>query len=300
MGERKYKVNDNFFDVIDTQEKAYVLGLLFADGTVYKKANRLKLDLAESDIDILYKLKEVLNFEGDIHIYGDTKKFFSNEKEYKCQRLGRLLINSPQLTKRIIELGRGNVKNDSIFPTKIPKDLIRHFIRGYFDGDGHLSYWCDNSTTGHKKFSMGFCGTVNIVNSLSKILDSKFQCHSDIRSRHPDRDNNNVQSTFTGNRLCKRIMDWIYEDSTIYLKRKHDKYLELIDEVNRVSSNTKLYGSAYSRKQVIQLSTMTVFESVTKAAKSIGVSPSVITTKCKKSNDFMYYDEYLKNNKKVS
>ena len=61
---RKYNVNDNYFDVIDNQNKAYILGFLYADGCNYKNGY-FKIDLQEEDKNMLEVFKKELNFEGN-------------------------------------------------------------------------------------------------------------------------------------------------------------------------------------------------------------------------------------------
>src|SRR5260370_41289523 len=55
---RRYAVDEAFFDVIDTEEKAYWLGFLTADGTMREKGGMLALQ--ERDIDHLYKIRSSL------------------------------------------------------------------------------------------------------------------------------------------------------------------------------------------------------------------------------------------------
>ena len=54
---RKYTLNENYFDIIDTQEKAYIVGLLFSDGCISEINNAISISLKEEDKDILFKNK---------------------------------------------------------------------------------------------------------------------------------------------------------------------------------------------------------------------------------------------------
>ena len=65
---RKYTINENYFDSIDTPNKAYILGLLFSDGCNYPPQHRVKLELQEKDKDILDKINiEIDNYEEKIY-----------------------------------------------------------------------------------------------------------------------------------------------------------------------------------------------------------------------------------------
>ena len=71
---RKHKVNEKYFDKINSQEKAYWLGFLWADGSIYKTAtrssgnNRLNITQQKSEIDHLKKFKKSINCDYDIKV----------------------------------------------------------------------------------------------------------------------------------------------------------------------------------------------------------------------------------------
>ena len=261
---RKYNVNDNYFDIIDNQEKAYIFGLFYADACNYESSGRIKIDLQEDDRNILEIIKDKLEYTGTLKCYYVEYKTFG-DKTYKCKPSIRLLINSKHMSEQLAS--KGCVYNKSKvakFPDKsiLPDDLLRHFIRGYMDGNGNISYCIDNKNTKHKKFQIGFCGTTDIINTLNNIIRDKFKCSPAIRDRFPDRDNNNLQLAISGNNKCKEFLDWIYKDAIIYIQRKYNKYLELLNEVRRVKNNITLYGNAYPRRAVIDLKTKEIYKTV--------------------------------------
>ena len=205
------------------------------------------------------------------------------------------MIHSKHMSEQLAN--KGCVKNKStvaIFPNEnnLPGSLLKHFIRGYMDGNGGISYWVDNPNTGHKKFQIHFCGTIDIINTLVGILGNEFCCKPAIADRYPDRDNNNLQMCICGNRIVKRILDWLYSDASIYMQRKYEKYLLLLDEVERVVNDNTLYGNAYKRRPVINIETKEIYPTVNGAAKIFGVNGSTIYTWCHKHNKVMYLDEY--------
>lgn len=291
---RKYGVNDEFFDIIDTQEKAYILGLLYADGCNYEDEYHFKIDLIQEDQDVLLKIKEVMHYTGELKYYSEKVKVFDG-KSYNAKSQARLNIHSKQLSKQLALKGcTSNKTYTLVFPSKdiLPKKLYRHFIRGYMDGDGGISYWVDNNNTGHKKFQINFCGTTDIIKSISEILEIKFKCCPAISDRYPDRDNNNLQMSICGNQVVKHILDWLYKDASIYMNRKYNKYLELLEEIKRVEEDDTLYGNAYPRRKVINLKTLEIYDTVNGAGKVLGVGGSVIYNRCHKHQGLMYLDEY--------
>jgi intein/homing endonuclease len=122
-----YSLNDSYFEIIDTEEKSYFLGFLFADGCVAEKSNRISLNI--NDIEILQKFSNAIEL---------TKDFYKNPSHDKAITLN---FSSIKMKNDLIRLGCFPKKSLSLkFPTsdQVPDHLIRHFIRGYFDGDGHI------------------------------------------------------------------------------------------------------------------------------------------------------------------
>jgi hypothetical protein len=125
---RLYSVNGNAFDVIDTEHKAYFLGLLYADGSVYKRS--LCFSQKERDEILVKRLKAFLQSGHPI------KKTMAkcNGKEYPQRRI---FVTDEHLVDRLRELGivaHRPTHKETV--RQIPTELHRHFIRGFFDGDG--------------------------------------------------------------------------------------------------------------------------------------------------------------------
>ena len=202
--------NQNIFEKIDTEEKAYWLGFLYADGAITKRnkndtSYRLELCLKESDYNHIYKFKK---FTGT-----------SNKISYKKSKLGnsyRISIGGKKLTEDLIN--KGCVPNKSLilkFPTSdiVPDNLIFHFMRGYFDGDGWIGF--DSKKTFHrtniigtKNFIIGYCNKLNIHNIENRL-----------------RKKGNVYQFEFRKQESNKMLDLFYSNCTIYLDRKYDRYL---------------------------------------------------------------------------
>lgn len=300
MAGRMYGVNDKVFDKIDNQDKAYVLGLLYADGCNYQNG-RVKIDLIEDDIDVLEKLKIFFEYEGEIKHHKQGLKNIGG-KIYDCKDSCRLQFTSKRISSNLNKYGcTSNKTYTLLFPNDeiISENLLRHFIRGYMDGDGGISYWIDNKNTGHKKFQINFCGTTDMIIKISNLLSEKFNCCPSNCDRYKERDNNNLQTSICGNLVVSRILDWLYKDANIYMQRKYNKYIELKEEVERVKNDNNLYGSAHKRRKIIRLSDLKVYDSLIDSARDNGYrGASTICTRCKSNNGFMYLDEYEKGDNK--
>ena len=205
----KKKINKNIFEVINTEEKAYWLGFLYADGYVGLTDNRVELTLQLSDVNHIEKFKTFLNSDCKI----STNSYRS-----------RLSIKDEKIKKDLTNLGCTPQKSLILkFPTddKVPKELIRHFIRGYFDGDGSL---CVTEKTksidilGTYDFLYQLCLESNIATSKIYVSKSK---------------SNKVFRIVLGSRLdLYNFSKYIYDDCNIYLDRKYEKFKKLMEYYN--------------------------------------------------------------------
>ena len=208
----KIYMNSSIFEKIDTEEKAYWLGFLYADGSVYKNNKgyyRFELGLAEKDLIHIKKFKKFVNSKHDIKYRVKTKSF-------------RLVFSDPQFTKNLIDLGC--VPNKSLilkFPTEeqVPLELQKHFIRGYFDGDGCISYRKSGGSPG-----ISIMGTLEFLLKLNEVFNNL--------AAIAKKDKRHLNNTYT---LRFRVQPGInflyliYNDSNIFLTRKYEKYNFLLN-----------------------------------------------------------------------
>lgn len=220
---RKYSFNENYFETIDTEDKAYWLGFLYADGYVNSQKTSFELRVKESDYHHLEKFIDCIQGNMPIRL---TKKIIDG-KEY----LGwSMQANSAKFKSDLIK--QGCVENKSLilkFPTEnqVPQKLIYHFIRGYVDGDG--SYVLKkNKYVGKKKTTISYAICVEITGTQDF-------CEGYIRvlglhpnKIHPLRKNNDrVKRVLYGGIYGTEIVKKLYNNATIYLDRKYDKIMQL-------------------------------------------------------------------------
>lgn len=224
---RRFKVNDNYFDKIDNEHKAYWLGLLLADGFLSNSGHATESFGISLSIKDKYILEEFLK---DLDSTYTVKEYIGKSKfENSCTDFAyaKILIKSKQIFKKLTEYGFTVKKSyNGIVPEKhIPDDLKIHFIRGYFDGNGGLSIG-----SGSHLYTLDFTGTKEIITWILKYFDKE---NLKLQERHPDRDNNNVSIKISGDKQIYSIMNRIYKDATIYLIRKYDRYLKLQEKYNK-------------------------------------------------------------------
>ena len=215
---RKYCSDKTYFDNIDTEEKAYFLGFLYSDGNVKKDKSRVSLTLAEHDKEILIKLSDI--------VYGYENLDFIKSKKENIQNQYSLNIYNKIVAESLIKLGCTPAKSLTLqFPEWLTeKELQRHFIRGYFDGDGSLSVsGPDNQYTWQITSTKDFC--IPIYNILKEL---NINSHFSENKKSIERGNNITKTlSSSGNRQVSKLCNWMYKDATIYLERKYKKYLAL-------------------------------------------------------------------------
>lgn len=133
---RKYNCNEDYFEKIDSNEKAYWLGLLYADGYVRKRkqcngqhnqGGIIGISLKNGDEYLIEKFIKDLNSN-----YKLRKSIKDSFLSYKLE------INSSKMADDLINLGCIPNKSLILLPPKLENEFISHFIRGYFDGDGSI------------------------------------------------------------------------------------------------------------------------------------------------------------------
>ena len=200
---RNYAVDEGYFDKIDSEDKAYWLGFIVADGNIHR--TYLRIRLAAKDKQHLENFKKAISSQHPIPLYK------TNQGHSAC----RLIIGS----RKIVDA----LSNYSIVPNKrhilefpdIPEGLVRHYIRGYFDGDGSISNINQtlqfSITTGSMPFILDLQERLSRACNLNKTK---------LKQRH----HNTWAVSYTGNRQCRRIYDYLYANSTIWLDRKREKF----------------------------------------------------------------------------
>lgn len=216
---RRYvTLDENYFDVINTEAKAYFLGLLWADGNncEYKGKKKVQISLQEGDKRILEIFKQELKFTGALSF-----KSGRMSKGYKKLSKGQyyMQIYNDKLYDTLYEHGMVSNKTLSLkFPTCVSKELLHHFIRGVFDGDGCISIK-ENTTI--CKFNL--CGTKDMMQTIGDII--KNQCNL---PRINLRESKNLfLLDWGGIHQLRRIKDYLYKDATIFLERKYNKFQQL-------------------------------------------------------------------------
>lgn len=221
---KKYKTKRDFFNKIDSDEKAYFLGLIFSDGCLSK--NRLILTLQEKDKYILEKLAKLI-FLNDYKIYTTELSKKNKNHQNSCS----LVISDKILVDKLKE--KYELCENKTFKLKFPNflnktNLLYSFIRGYFDGDGCITLENKNRKA-----------IVSIVcNEIFASGLEKFLIKNGIKAYNYKKGKNNREIKFRENASVEKFYKLMYLNTEMYLYRKKDKFEIFKKTINEKTSNS--------------------------------------------------------------
>lgn len=210
----RFKVNHTFFEVIDTEEKAYFLGLLFADGWITKARNKspmVGIKLVEEDGYLIEKFRDLIAPNHKV----STKSF----PDSNWSTIKYIAVTSVPLVHSLLNFGIQYQKSHSgmIFPKSLSPTLIPHFIRGFFDGDGGIQ------VRKHDRVEIAFYSTCeSFLDDLLETLEFIPYFCKFVDKRESGLDLHEIR--LSRQKSVKMLYDFLYKDATIFMKRKKDKF----------------------------------------------------------------------------
>lgn len=223
---KKYNIDETFFEKINSSEKAYILGLIYADGNVtVGKKSVIRISLQEEDSELLHKINVVLGHTKPL----EHSRRVKNETVYFT---ATLQITRHKMAEDLQRFGCVSPKTKRIsLPNFLEPSLVPHFIRGYFDGDGSLYF-----TAGQYRWSIRFSGNQHFIMSLHEYLDRVLNIDGYIYEHKPTC----YSITFWRADDILRLLGFIYSGATLYMSRKYNTYLEAINYY-KTNKNRKRY-----------------------------------------------------------
>ena len=216
-------MREYFFQDINEEAKAYLLGLLISDGNVFKddtgRQASISITLDLKDEYMLEKFKEVL--QANTSIGHDNRG---------C---GQIAVRSNIMATDLAKYGVVPRKSYSTYLPKIPYEMMPHLIRGIFDGDGSIIAKPSPNKDGHNRFlhSISFCGTHKLMEDISNYIFK----HLNLKQKpsvYDYKDRQLSELKIQNIEDMKTFGDWIYNYSTIYLNRKKDIYDNFLKHYN--------------------------------------------------------------------
>jgi DNA-binding XRE family transcriptional regulator len=275
---KTHKKNVYFFDEIDNEEKAYWLGFFASDGTC--KYSKITFFLQRTDKDHLKKFLKAIEMEDyevkDLIKYQNFKKEEKEKEEKKKEEKENEGKKYPQsyieVSSKHMELmlrKHLSIEGDKIksYDLKYPclnEDMHRHFIRGILDGDGCIQNY------GKWDIKVDFWGTKHLCETINEILIKELDVNPNV-----PRKKKGTKSMFEvrwGGRLqVLKILNWLYQDATVYLQRKYEAYKSISTQnyLQEIDSNA---GMELRRKRE------ELGLNQAELAKKLGVSQSFISS----------------------
>ena len=215
---RKYHCNYHYFDQIDTPNKAYILGFLYADGCNYMNDKNAvyhwQIELQRQDADILRDMMREMEYDGKL------REVTHHHTHRKDEETAMFYVCNHHMCDALCRVGVHPHKTyDTTWPEWMPDELVPHFIRGLLDGDGWV---------GLAK-AVKIAGTRGLIEPMQKVIEriigvqtSLYECSNAGRT----------VECYVRRRDGLAFLDWIYQDADLKLKRKYDRYVSMCKNPN--------------------------------------------------------------------
>ena len=225
---KRKKYNENYFEIIDAEDKAYFLGLIYSDGCLLNNQDdyryKVTLKLHNKDKDILEKFIKCVNGEMDLWFHGQRKMC-------EVSLSGKKIVN---------DLQDKGVYSNKTFILKYPeldKDLERHFLRGYFDGDGCIRINTDKRD-GSKRGDLRIVGgSVEMMDSINQRMNVLFG--TNINKLYGPKNKDYKFIGWAGMKDIEKIYEGFYTNASLFLNRKKTIFDSVIDEIKNKTKYRK-------------------------------------------------------------
>ena len=212
-------LNIDFFKNIDTEEKAYWLGFLMADGCVREYRSgcyQTSLELSTIDKELVYNFRDAIKCDGPI--YSDDIRT-------------RFVVTNTQFARNLISHNVVPHKTfNKVFPN-LNKKLYRAYILGYFDADGSITLYQSKDKTHIERARFHIaCGSYSFLEKIKEILEEEAGLCFNTKSLNTMHCNSKMTELYTAKMPnIAKIYDYFYTDVTIpFMQRKKDKFDTII------------------------------------------------------------------------
>ena len=233
-----HEIDENFFGDW-SPEMAWVLGLLFTDGTI----NNTRVAIHSVDIDLLEKIKTLLK---------STKPVQKRTQSYdKTKHIYEFGFYREKMRDDLFKLGLQERKSLIMVFPDIPEEYMRHFIRGCWDGDGSIFFdknrLVASYISGSKKFierlveelyKIGICKRdpfhiykktgERILIPITDEMNSKYQDGRLPLIIFRDKRANAYYIKVRGKENIDKLFQYFYDgvNESVYLTRKYNVFVK--------------------------------------------------------------------------
>lgn len=228
------KTNHEFFDVIDSEIKSYLLGYLLADGCVsvepkkrngkiYSYTKRITFNVSKDDLYCMKLFQKYVAPESTI-------KFRQNNKGAKNRKLSCMFrFSSRKIVDVLME--KYKIKPRKTYDVEfmfdfslIPSQYVRHFIRGFFDGDGCITGTSEKAKNSKISFVVN---SIHFGHQLGEILSKELNCQYHIlegKNCYVITISTKTKRNIDSEILTKNLLDYFYLNSNFFLSRKFKRF----------------------------------------------------------------------------
>lgn len=219
----KFPFTEDYFEIINCESKAYWVGYLAADGCLLRGNG---VYLSSKDIEVLDR------FRSDLKVVKKMGKSEINGKDYF-----RICLYSNKMYNDLLKYNLTPRKSLTLKPpANLPKDMIRHWIRGYFDGDGCITIKAKKPNHLVSRCRFGILGTFEVLNFI------KINLPFELREIRLKDNKSKIYSLSTGKiDNIYSVFNYLYSGTSLYLKRKKDKFIEYFEMRHRVGYNNERF-----------------------------------------------------------
>lgn len=214
---RKYTANFTYFNEIDSHEKAYWLGFIYADGYVSDTQNKklFGISLARKDKHQIEKLNLCLDSNYPINDYVSTNSYKENT-EYS-----RLIIIHDELFNGLTKHGVVPHKTAIIERPNIEEKYYPSFILGYFDGDGSIFL----NKSKRPFYSVNIVGTDDLLSFIHNCFVNNNVTGKTLKLEKRKQEQTVSYIRYGGNAIVSKIMEYIYSEIDIQLPLERKREL---------------------------------------------------------------------------
>jgi len=216
---RKYHIDETFFEKINNEEKAYFLGLIYSNGYLNAKDKSIRVLLRNSDKNILEKLSSLIFKENRVKETKNKGRYVYSYIRIYSSKIYDCLINMGKAEKKKLILN---------FPNFIREDLKRHFIRGCYDGDGFFLLMGGGS-------HLGITSNTNIINGIAKYFSDTLNINSEIKIKNEKKNLSSLKIKDLNQ--IDIVVHHLYDNSNFYINRIYKKYLRFLELKNNFDKN---------------------------------------------------------------
>ena len=225
-------IDENYFETIDSEEKAYFLGLIISDGNIYnpnddthktnhKGSKWVSITLQDSDAYILGWFKDIIGLNSKVASDGRGSSYIA--------------VRSTKMADDLAKYGIIERKSfKTYFTFNIPTHLYRHVVRGIIDGDGTIDArfrYTSKDNRNRFQHRISCCGTHRLMKEMYDLIYNTLKF--DVYRKVYDYSNRNLSQFYVSNMNdIAKLGKWLYEDSHIFIQRKFDTLKKFMEHYN--------------------------------------------------------------------